>query len=760
MGEPGARRTRAGVAGLVLGVCIAATARSDNYVTRSSIGPAFASTESNATAFIHHSILTVGDQQFVTYYNNNENVTVARRTLGTDVWDVYPTSFTAYDIYDAHDVISFGVDGAGYMHVSWGMHNNSLLYAKSTAPVTGSGPIAFNGPIPMTGFENTVCYPQFYELPNGDLLFLFREGTSGAGDTYWSRYEVGSGVWSTVHGGDGQTPFFRGTGWSPDYNLYNNHAALDSLETLHLTWTIRYNDDSPGGFSGFQTNHDIFYARSFDEASTWVRMDGTPYALPISEFGENGDPNTVAEVALTIPEGSSLINQCSMTIDNGDQPVFAMYWAPEAASGDHARQYMIGWYDGAAWHASQVTDYETDYDPDGDGINSRIPEWQLGNYRMSRPAVLVDDENRVFVVFSDYHRGQVVTAAWSEDRVSWNFVDLTAEDAGLWEPTVDMEMWRRENKVHMLYHPMDRGSIQTAEVLEWDASEYIDNPPEPPAVPGPGDMLFADTFASTLGDPNTQSGAYAPATYAEYGPGIDASMGALRLNRWGITGSSYVIPSADLGTLEVAAAGGYMVTLAGVDPVVNGDGSDTDWLGVSLFRPHTGEASTPVVLHSPYAMLIRDNGGSQVFESGHVVREDVLDPSPPSSYTLRFVAEFLSVSGFGPARVSLYYGLASEPPGSLALIDVATLQNVSLPSQYIAIEARNERCTVDDLAVSMLVPGDVNLDGVVDTLDTDVLLNGMGAAGARSDGDFTLDGIVDLADVYIVQQFFGFESGG
>jgi len=759
IGKLSAGRVSAAFGGTAVAICLTSVALGDNYVTRSLIGPAFAATASNATAFIHHSILTVGDQQFVTYYNNYQHVTVARRSLGSDVWDVYPTPFTAFNIYDGHDVISFGIDGAGTMHISWGMHANPLLYAKSNAPVTGSGDITFTGPIPMTGFENAVTYPQFYELPDGDLLFLFREGTSGAGDTYWSRYDVTSGTWSPVHGSPGQTPFFKGTGWSPDYNLYNNHAALDSQGTLHLTWTIRYNGDSPAGFSGFQTNHNIFYARSFDQGSTWVRMDGMPYTLPISEFGENGDPGTTAEVVIPIPEGSSLINQCSMTTDSADRPVFAMYWAPQAASGDHARQYMIGWPEGDVWHTSQITNYETDYDPDGDGVNSPIPESQLGNYFMSRPAVLVDDEDRVVVIFSDYHRGQVVTAAWSEDRVHWDFVDLTSEDAGGWEPTVDMALWRREHKVHMLYHPTGRGYVQAAEVLQWDAAEFFDNPPPPPPVPKPGDILFVDTFASdTVGDPNAQSGFYAPAAYAEYGPGIDTARGLLRLNRWGAAGSSYILPTANFGTAAAADAGGYMVTLTGVDPVWDGDGSDSDWLGVSLLRPHTGAGSTPVVLDSPYGMLIRDNGGCQVFASARLVREGILDDSPPSTYTLRFVVEFLDSAGFGRARTSLYFGRTGQPLGPTPA-DVTMLENVGLATQYVAIEARNKLATVDDITVRMLVPGDANLDSRVDTLDTDVVLGGLGGAGARCDGDFTLDGRIDLADVSVVQQFFGFASG-
>ena len=635
---------------LAAGVTTAAVA--DNYVTFSPIGPAF--TSGNAASFIHHNIHTVGDQQFVAYYNDSGNVTVARRTLGTDDWDVYSTSFTAYNIYDGHDVISFGIDGDGYMHMSWGMHGDPLQYAKSTVPVTGTGAIAFTGLIPMTGFENTVTYPQFYELPSGDLLFLFREITSGDGDTYWSRYDVATGTWSTVHGGTGQTPFFKGTGWNPDYNLYTNLATFDSQGTLHLTGTIRYNGDSPTGHGGFQTNHDVFYFRSFDEAVTWERMDGTPFALPISEFGENGDPNTMAERVLTIPEGSSLINQGSMTIDNDGHPIFATYWAPEAASGNHARQYMIGWYDGVSWHTSPVTNHVTDYDPDGDGVNDPIPESQLGAYSMGRPAVLVDDENRVFLIYSDYHRGNVITAAWSEDRVNWSVADLTNEDIGGWEPTIDMVTWRAEHKAHLLYSSL-LGGVQTAQVLTWDAAAYIADPPDPP-VPGPGDVLFADTFATgTLGDPFAQSGVLAPAAYARTGPGIDVGGGDLRLNRFDDNGSAYVSPIIDLGTPEIAAAGGYMITMAGIDPVVDGTGADSDWAAIAVLRDSTG-GTDPIVLDSPYGVLLRDTGNAEAFKSGAAVFQQTVDPTPPGIYTQRIVVEYQSDAAIGDARVSTYVG--------------------------------------------------------------------------------------------------------
>ena len=80
-------------------------------------------------------------------------------------------AFTANNITDGHDCISFGIDGLGYMHLSWGMHADAYHYARSLTPVTGTNGIAFGPDGTMTGKENTVTYPQFMNLPNGDLLY-------------------------------------------------------------------------------------------------------------------------------------------------------------------------------------------------------------------------------------------------------------------------------------------------------------------------------------------------------------------------------------------------------------------------------------------------------------------------------------------------------------------------------------------------------------------------------------------------------------
>src|SRR5262249_51672286 len=146
----------------------------------------------------------------------------------------------ADDITDGHDVICFGIDGAGFMHLSWGMHNAALNYAVSTNPVAGNLPIGFGPIIPMTGQENSVTYPQFFNAPNGDLFYFFREVDSGGGDNYLNRYILATHSWTNVNAASGtQQPFIKGLGWVPDYNAYLNMPCIDAAGNLYLVWTWR-----------------------------------------------------------------------------------------------------------------------------------------------------------------------------------------------------------------------------------------------------------------------------------------------------------------------------------------------------------------------------------------------------------------------------------------------------------------------------------------------------------------------------------------
>jgi BNR repeat-containing family member len=183
-------------------------------------------------------------------------------------------------------------------------------------------------------------------------------------------------------------------------------------------------------------------------------MDGTPYALPILE--------STAEVAVPIPENSTLINQTSMAIDKNDRPVVASWWAPGTPQQDYTRQYMLAYYDGSAWQTSQITHRPSESMQDDSTVRD-----------LGRPLVMVDDDNRVIVVMRYDQRNDVVTVGYSEDRQNWNLVDLTTDPLGDWEPTYDAALWNRENKLHLFYQPIDGSTSTPISVLEWDAKAFF-----------------------------------------------------------------------------------------------------------------------------------------------------------------------------------------------------------------------------------------------------------------------------------------------
>lgn len=456
----------------------------------------------NSVAFVRSSIKTVGNQQFITWYGRhqydsaaayNNTIWIGRRTLGSSQWQIFRhPSFTANTITDGHDVICYGIDGEGYMHLSWGMHGDAFHYAKSTAPVTGSGPIALGADTTMTSYENAVTYPQFLTLPDGDLLYLFREGASGSGDTYLNRYDIATHTWAPVHhsGTQPQLPFIKGTGWSPDYNAYVNMPQLGrgNGNELTLTWCWRYSSgtsDTGSGAVGYQTNSNIYFARSLDAGVTWQHADGTPYALPISSVAESGVEATRAERIVNIPENSSLINQASSCLDQSGNPVVASWWAPLTSSGNYRRQYMVVFRDGGGvWQTRTVSDRVID------PATTRYPEASVRN--MGRPIVVNDDSDRLIVAYRDNQDANGITLVHSlprasdPNRVVWIQFDLTTENLGNYEPIIDNELWDRERQLHFLYQAAE-GQGYTApanlasrfSVLEWDAAHYFAHTPQP-----------------------------------------------------------------------------------------------------------------------------------------------------------------------------------------------------------------------------------------------------------------------------------------
>ncbi len=385
--------------------------------TTSEIAPGYAATSVNTAVFRKNSVVSRGDTQYVAFYDPEGRVTLASRRHGTDDWTVAATQYSGR-VADAHNIISIGVDGDGYLHVAFDHHGDSLHYARSVAP----GSLELGTLMAMVGTEEgDVTYPEFHRLPDGSMLFAYRAGYSGHGNMVLNRYEPESQTWVRMH-----TVLLDGEG---DRNAYWQMYA-DPAGTLHLSWVWRE--------SGLvETNHDLCYARSADGGLTWQQSDGTPYELPITM--------ATAELAWPVPQKSELINQTSMTADASGRPLIATYWRDAE---DSVPRYRLVYHDGAAWQMSTVGERSQPFSLSGGGTKM-IP--------IARPQVAADGDT-VYYIFRDAERGSRVSMAYRYGpEQPWNVTDLTDYSVDAWEPSFDTALWDDKKQLDIFVQCSSQG---------------------------------------------------------------------------------------------------------------------------------------------------------------------------------------------------------------------------------------------------------------------------------------------------------------
>ena len=382
------------------------------------VGEGYAATSVNTAVFRGSSLATHDDTQYIAYYDCDGCVTLGKRKVGSEYWSIHKTQYQG-NIKDAHNVISIGVDGDGYIHASYDHHGHPLRYARSVAPES----LELGSMESMTGVdEQDVTYPEFYTLPDGDLIFAYRSGASGRGNLVLNRYDTETREWSRIH-----DVLIDGEG---NRNAYWQMFA-DPNGTLHLSWVWRET-------WLVETNHDLCYARSDDGGKTWRRSDGSPYDLPITL--------ATAETAWEIPHNSELINQTSMTADADGHPFIATYWRDQDSK---VPQYRLVWHDGKKWNMSVVGERKTPFSLSGGGTKM-IP--------IARPRI-VSDGRKAYYIFRDQERGSKVSVAYTPHigKKDWTVTDLTDFSVDAWEPSLDVNLWNSRRKLHVFVQTSHQG---------------------------------------------------------------------------------------------------------------------------------------------------------------------------------------------------------------------------------------------------------------------------------------------------------------
>jgi len=394
----------------------------------------------NTTIFRKNSLVTYNDVQYISYYDKDMYVILGKREYGSNIWQLRKTQYRG-NALDAHNAISIITDGDGYLHMAWNNHNNTLNYCQSIA----SGSLELTNTMSMTGkLEQSVTYPEFHKMLNGDLLFFYRNGESGRGNMVINYYDNSKKKWTQI-----QSDLIDGEGFRSAYW----QAFVDQNNFIHISWVWRESGD-------VSTNHDICYAVSKDGGHSWEKSTGEKYNLPITQ--------ATAEYVAHIRQHSELINQTSMCTDEKGVPYIATYWKDKD---DIAPQYHILYLQDKKWVNRNLSFRTMDFRLTGTGTKM-IP--------ISRPQIITwrqYDKSFVALIFRDEERGNKVSLAIFDDidKGQCYVTDIDADDMGAWEPTYDTELWKKKKQLNLYLQHVEQidaeGRVnvkpELVSVLEW-----------------------------------------------------------------------------------------------------------------------------------------------------------------------------------------------------------------------------------------------------------------------------------------------------
>jgi hypothetical protein len=286
---------------------------------------------------VSFALVTFEEHQFVAYYDSEQRLTVASRQLGEEefTFSVLPSSVG----WDSHNSIAMAVDETGHVHVSGNMHNVPLIYFRTTTPLDVT--TLTLEPAMVGRDEGSVTYPEFFIGPEGNLVFIYRDGGSGSGNHIFDSYDANTREWSRLL----ETPLTDGQG---QRNAYPVGPIKGPDLDWHLVWVWR---DSPDA----STNHDLSYARTTDLV-LWESGAGTELALPITL----GSSDVVDPVPVN---GGMINNNTKVGFDAEGRPVVAYHKFDEGG----ATQLYNARLEGGSWVTYQTSDWDYRWEFGGEG---------------------------------------------------------------------------------------------------------------------------------------------------------------------------------------------------------------------------------------------------------------------------------------------------------------------------------------------------------------------------------------------------------
>ena len=301
------------------------------------------------------SLYSHDESQYIAYYNSNRNMVVGQRKL-TDknfVLHKMPAPTRALDQkgkskrfsvtevgWDSHNSITMAVDKEGFIHLSGNMHVDSLTYFRSEL----SGDIStLMRHFPLVGSnELRSTYPKFMLSKEQELIFHYRDGSSGNGNEIYNIYDTQKKKWSRML----DVPLTDGQGLM---NAYQSQPEVRADGWYHVYWVWRDTPDC-------STNHDLSYMKSPD-LKNWFDAFDQPIVLPATL-----DKKSLI-VAPVPPKGGIINLAAKLCLDKNNKPVFTYHKYDESGN----IQLYIAKIEGDEWISKPITQWDYRWEFSGNG---------------------------------------------------------------------------------------------------------------------------------------------------------------------------------------------------------------------------------------------------------------------------------------------------------------------------------------------------------------------------------------------------------
>lgn len=210
------------------------------------------------------------------------------------------------------------------------MHADTMKYFKTTKPFDVS---TFERVWPLVNAEDELrsTYPNFIKDAQNRLIFTYRKGGSGNGNTINNFYNEQKGKFSRLT----DAPLFDGLN---EMSAYISGPKLGPDGLFHLIWVWR---DTPSA----ETNHDISYARSRDLIH-WETIAAEKVKLPIT-------PRHHQFIVDPVPAKGGAINGGYILFFDEKQPVLCYH--KYDAKGNH--QLYLAKFTNGNWQIEQISNW-------------------------------------------------------------------------------------------------------------------------------------------------------------------------------------------------------------------------------------------------------------------------------------------------------------------------------------------------------------------------------------------------------------------